>query len=152
MIGKRIVETVLLGVVMGVLFPAQLRASVPNNTANANEKHEAPAKADLLIREFVFPADDKSIRVRVVNAGGAASTLCILRLTVRKINGVPAGKVVEIKLPPLAAGAARWLVINASSILSNNVSLESTTFKLNADATSIVTESNEGNNEVWHKL
>lgn len=152
MIGKRIAETVLLGVVMGVVVPAQLRALVPNNDVDANEKHEAPAKADLLVREFVFPTGDKSIRVLVVNAGGAASTLCTLRLTVRKIKGVPAGRVVEIKLPALAAGEARWLVINAASVLPNNVSLESTTFKLNADATSIVTESDEANNEVWHRL
>lgn len=152
MIRKRIAETVLLGLVTGVVFPAQLRASVPSNTANAHDKHEAPAKADLLIREFVFPIGDKSIRVRIVNAGGAASTLCILRLTVRKIQGVPAGRVVEIKLPRLAAGEAKWLVVNAASVLPKNVSLESTTFKLNADATSIVTESDEANNEVWHNL
>lgn len=152
MIRKRIAETVLLGVVTGVVVPAQLRALVPNNDVNANDKHETPAKADLLVREFVFPTGDKSIRVRVVNAGGTASALCVLRLTVRKINGIPAGRVTEVKLPPLAAGKDIWLVINAKSILPINVSLESTTFKLNADATSIVTESNEGNNEVWHKL
>ena len=143
MIGKRIAETVLIGVVMGVLFPAQLRASGPNK----------PAKADLRISNFVFPdRDDKVVRVYVVNAGGAASTLCILRLTVRKMNGVPVGRVVEIKLPPLAAGEARWLGMNAASILPNNVSLKSTTFKLNADATSMVAESDEANNEVWHNL
>jgi len=137
---------------MGVVAPAELRASVPNSAAHANEKHRGRAKADLLIREFVFPADGKAVRVYVVNAGGAASAVCILRLTVRKIKGVPAGSVVEIKLPALAAGKARWFVVNAASVLPNNVALESTTFKLNADATSIVTESDEANNEVWHKL
>ena len=108
---------------------------------------------DLRIREFVFPADnDKAVRVHVVNTGGAASPLCILRLTVRKINGVPVGRITEVKLPPLAPGKDKWLVINATSILPNNISLASTTFKLNADATSIVTESDEANNEVWHNL
>lgn len=108
---------------------------------------------DLRIREFVFPADnDKAVRVHVVNTGGAASPLCILRLTVRKINGVPVGRITEVKLPPLAPGKDKWLVINAQSILPNNISLASTTFKLNADATSIVTESDEANNEVWHNL
>ena len=97
-------------------------------------------------------ANEKSVRVHVVNSGGAASPLCILRLTVRKINGIPVGRVTEVKLPPLASGKDKWLVINAASILPTNVSLEATTFKLNADATSIVTESDEANNEVWHNL
>ena len=153
MIRTHFAETVLLAVVTGVVVSAQPRASAPDNKVNVTERNESPAKADLLIREFVFPADnDKAVRIHIVNTGGAASMLCILRLTVRKINGVPVGKVVEIKLPPLAPGKDTWLVIGASNILPNNVTLASTTFKLNADATSIVTESNEGNNEVWHKL
>ncbi len=111
------------------------------------------AAPDLRISEFVFaPGNEKVVRVHLANAGRAASPLCILRLTVRKINGVPAGRVTEIKLPPLAPGKDKWLVIDASRILPNNVALASTTFKLNADATSIVTESNEANNEVWHNL
>ncbi len=111
------------------------------------------AVPDLRISEFVFAtAKGKAVRVHLVNAGGAPSPLCILRLTVRKINGVPAGRVIEIKLPPLAPGKDKWLVIDASSILPKNVWLASTTFKLNADATSIVTESDEANNEVWHNL
>lgn len=151
MIRKRVAEAVLLVVVAGVVISAQPRASAPDN--KAIEETESQAKADLLIREFVFPAaNDKAVRVHIVNAGGAASALCILRLTVRKINGVPLGRVAEIKLPPLAAGEGKWLGINASGILPKDISLESTTFKLNADATSIVMESNEANNEVWHKL
>ncbi len=151
MIQKRVAEAVLLVVVAGVVISAQPKASAPDN--KATEENEWPAKADLLIREFVFPAgNDKAVRVHIVNAGGATSPLCILQLTVRKINGVPVGRVAEIKLPPLAPGKGTWLVINAKSFLPSNVSLESTTFKLNADATSVVTESNEANNEVWHKL
>ena len=145
MIRKRFTETVLMVVVAGVVLSAQPRASAPNNASQA--------KADLLIREFVFPADnDKAVRVRIVNGGSVASALCVLRLTVRKINGVPVGRIVEIKLPPLAPGKDTWLVIGASNILPRNVTLASTTFKLNADATSIVTESDEANNEVWHNL
>jgi FtsP/CotA-like multicopper oxidase with cupredoxin domain len=117
------------------------------------DNDKPPAKADLLIREFVFPANnDKAVSVHVVNSGGAASALCLLRLTVRKINGVPVGKVVETKLPPLAPGKDTWLVVSANNILPNNVTLVSTTFKLNADATSIVSERDEANNEVWHNL
>lgn len=151
MIRKHVAETVLLVVVAGIAISAQPRAAAPDN--KAIEENESQAKADLLIREFVFPADnDKAVRVHIVNAGAAASALCILRLTVRKISGVPVGRVAEIKLPPLAPGKGTRLVINAKSILPSNVSLESTTFKLNADATSIVSESNEANNEVWHRL
>ena len=130
----------------GLLVQGHSRATADNVNAN-------PAQPDLRIKEFLFsPANDKAMKVHVVNTGNAASGLCILRLTVRKINGVPVGRVKEIKLPPLAAGKDKWLVIDAKSILPNNISLESTTFKLNADATSIVAESDEANNELWHNL
>ena len=151
MIRKHVATVLLLLIVAGVVITAQPRASVLDH--KAVESTESQAKADLLIREFVFPADnDKAVRVRIVNGGNVASALCVLRLTVRKINGVPVGRVVEIKLPPLAPGKDTWLVIGASNILPHKVTLASTTFKLNADATSIVTESDEANNEAWHKL
>jgi hypothetical protein len=128
-------------------------AACVSTVARPPVNHAAIAAPDLRIKEFVFPAEnEKAVRVHLVNDGGAGSPLCILRLTVRKINGVPAGRVTEVKVPPLAPGKDKWLVINASSILPNNVSLASTTFKLNADATSIITESDEANNEVWHNL
>ncbi len=149
MIGQRLAGAALLVVVAGVVVSAQVSA----RNVQAIEKNGSPARADLLIREFVFPAEnDKAVRVRVGNSGSAASALCILRLTVREINGVPVGRVVEIKLPPLAAGRNKWVLINAKGILPTNVSLESTTFKLNADATSLVAESDEANNEEWHRL
>ena len=132
-------------------------AQQPATLANAPETNRKAvivvAAPDLRISEFVFPpTNEKVVRVHIVNSGGASSPLCVLRLTVRKINGIPAGRLTEVKLPPLAAGNDKWLLINAKDILPKNVPLESTTFKLNADATSIVTESNEANNEVWHKL
>ena len=109
--------------------------------------------ADLRIKQYLFPpADDKALKVRVVNTGNVASGNCVLRLTVRKINGVAVGRVIEIKLPALAAGKNKWFVIKAASILPKNVSLESTTFKLNVDVNEVVAESNESNNEVWHNL
>jgi len=123
-----------------------------SQTARSNSK-ATPPQPDLQIKEYLFsPANDKAMKVHVVNTGNAGSGLCILRLTVRKINGVSVGRVTEVKLPPLAAGKNKWLVVDAKSILPNNISLESTTFKLNADATAIVAESNENNNEVWHNL
>jgi hypothetical protein len=127
-------------------------AQVQSQTAKSSTRTTA-RQPDLQIRQYLFsPANDKAMKVHVVNTGNAGSGLCILRLTVRKINGVSVGRVTEVKLPPLAAGKNKWLVVDAKSILPNNISLESTTFKLNADATAIVAESNENNNEVWHNL
>ena len=130
----------------GLLVHAHSRATYHN-------VNPYPAQPDLRIKQFLFsPANDKAMKVHVVNMGNAASGLCILRLTVRKINGVAVGRVKEVKLLPLAPGGGKWLVVDAKGILPNNISLESTTFKLNADATLIVTESDESNNEVWHNL
>lgn len=153
MIRKPLAVTVLLTVISFAAVAAQPWVAVLGDSAKVGETNWPAASADLRIREFVFTdANDKAVRVHIVNTGGAASVLCILRLTVRKINGVPVGRVADVKLPPLAPGKDTWMVINAKSILPNNVSLESTTFKLNADANSIVTESDEANNEVWHNL
>jgi subtilase family serine protease len=71
---------------------------------------------------------------------------------VRKINDVAVGRVTEVKLQPLGAGKEKWVVIDAGSILPANVALEATTFKLNVDATEVVAESDETNNEAWHNL
>jgi len=153
MIRNRFAGTVLLAIVTCGVVSAQSGFLVPKYKAKATETREPAATADLRIREFVFnAANDKAVRVRIVNTGGASSVLCILRLTVRKINGVSVGRVADVRLPPLAPGKDAWMVINAKSILPTNVSLESTTFKINADATSIIMESNEANNEVWHNL
>ena len=111
------------------------------------------AQPDLMIKQFLFPpTNDKALRVHVVNQGNAASGACRLILTVRKINGTAVGRQTHVNIPALAPGKTVWLLINAKGILPNNVSLQSTTFKLNVDATEIVVESNEGNNEVWHNL
>jgi hypothetical protein len=108
---------------------------------------------DLKIAQFLFPpTDDKALRVHVSNAGGGNAGACVLRLTVRKINGVAVGRVTEIPVPGIAAGTDTWLLIHADSILPKNVALKDTTFKLNIDATGVVNESDETNNEVWHNL
>lgn len=142
---------ILVTVICGSAFAQPLAGAV--GPAEANGEAARLAVPDLHISEFVFePANEKAVRVQIVNGGGAASSLCMVRLTVTKINGIEVGRVTEVKLPPLAPGKNKWIVINAKSILPNNVSLEATTFKLSADATSIVTESNEANNEVWHNF
>jgi hypothetical protein len=108
---------------------------------------------DLKVRQFLFvPGDDKRVRVQISNGGKKASTQCRLELTVRKINGAAVGRKLEVVLPAIQAGQGDWINIDASSILPKNVSLKDTTFKLIADSTKSVAESNENNNEVWHNL
>jgi hypothetical protein len=55
-----------------------------------------------------------------------------------------------VNVPALAAGTEDWIHIDAKGLLPNNVSLKSTTFRLNVDATEIVPEADEANNEIWH--
>lgn len=140
--------TTIIAVTLGCILAVQAQSQRPGVT-----RRVAAELPDLQIRQFVFsPTNDKAIKIHLANTGGGASVLSILRLTVSRINGVSVSRVAEIKLPPLAPGKDKWLVINAKGILPTNVSLESTTFKLNADATSLVVESDEANNEVWHNL
>lgn len=110
-------------------------------------------KPDLTVKGFAFGNDaEKSIKVHVRNVGNDLSGNCLLRLTVRKINGVPVGRTTEVKVPMLKKGSDYYLKLQAKHILPNNVALQDTTFRLNVDATAIVAESNETNNEVWHNL
>jgi hypothetical protein len=127
--------------------------AAPTDKLKAKEKKQVLAQPDLKIRQFLFPpANDKALRVQVENVGAAASSPCRLILTVRKINGIAVGRKTHVNVPALAPGKQIWLVVNAKSILPNNISLESTTFKLNVDGTGIVAESDETNNESWHNL
>jgi hypothetical protein len=111
------------------------------------------AMPDLTINQFLFPpSTDKALRVQVENSGNAVAAPCILRLTVRKINGTPVGRSTEIKIPAIPAGKDKWFVIKVKDILPVNVALEDTTFRLNVDVGGVVAESSESNNEVWHNL
>lgn len=125
----------------------------PGDSSQRTNKKANLGQPDLMIKQFLFPpTNDKALRVHVVNQGNAASGACRLILTVRKINGTAVGRQTHVNIPALGPSKKVWLVIDAKSILPNNVSLQSTTFKLNADATGIVAESDETNNEVWHNL
>ena len=108
---------------------------------------------DLIVRgnEFEF-VGDKMVNVYVSNNGDAPSKRCVLELTVRKIGGVSAGRVTKATIPALQPGKFAKILVNATNILPNAVSLKDTTFKVNADTTNINAESNEGNNEKWHNL
>jgi hypothetical protein len=115
---------------------------------------DAPVgQADLKVRQFLFPPNaDKALRVQIANYGNAAAQANVLRLTVRKINGTPVGRVTEIQVPNIGAGKADWVLIYVDQILPKNVALKDTTFKLNIDATKLINESDESNNEIWHNL
>lgn len=111
------------------------------------------ARPDLVVREYQFPPTyDKGLRVNVSNIGTAAAGASVLRLTVRKIKGIAVGRTMEINVPAIAAGQNDWVTLDAKNILPNDVSLKDTTFRLNADATTLVSEANETNNEKWHNL
>ncbi|HEV8368626.1 MAG TPA: CARDB domain-containing protein [Pyrinomonadaceae bacterium] len=120
----------------------------PNQT---NKKITNIGQPDLMIKQFLFPpTNDKAVRVQVLNQGNATSVECRLILTIRKINGTAAGRQTHVPIPTLAPGKTVWLVVDTKGILPLNISLAATTFKLNADATGIVAESDENNNEVNH--
>jgi hypothetical protein len=110
-------------------------------------------KADLTIKNYVFSNTlDKDVKVQIANIGDIGSAPCVLRLTVRKINGTSVGRTTEIQLPAILPNQSKAVIIDTTQILPNNVALKDTTFKLNVDVTSLVIESNEANNEKWHNL
>jgi hypothetical protein len=108
---------------------------------------------DLKVRQYLFTlTNDKGLRVQVANYGKAASKPCRLELTVRKINGAAVGRTMYGTIPAIEPGKGAWVLLRADGILPKNVSLKDTTFKLIADATKLVAESDEDNNETWHNL
>lgn len=108
---------------------------------------------DLTVKEFQFPpTSQQSVRVHVANQGESPATPCKLRLTVRKIGGNPVGRTTEIKLPAITPDKGKWMLIDASNILPQDVALKDTVFRLNVDPDNAVSETNETNNEVWHGL
>jgi subtilase family serine protease len=112
-----------------------------------------PAMPDLIVRgnEFEF-VGNKTVNVYVSNNGDAPSGRCILELTVRKIGDSKVGRVKRATIPALQPGKFTQIPVDATSILPNAVSLKDTTFKVIADSTNMIAESNEGNNEKWHNL
>jgi len=115
--------------------------------------HARAPMPDLWVRQYQFaPTNDKAVRVQVANRGDAASTACRLEITIRKINGNAVGRTLYRVIQPIQPGQGDWVLVDAKSILPNNVSLKDTTFKLIADARNQVSESDETNNEKWHNL
>lgn len=107
---------------------------------------------DLTIKQYEFvPTNNKWLRVLIANEGEAPSKPCIMELAVRKIRGVGATRNATEMIPGIRAGKEEWITINTSGILQAELNLkDDTTFRLRADETAIVAESDEDNNEAWH--
>jgi hypothetical protein len=136
------------------LNPA-LGPCVPGSIQQPGGGTEPVKKAlpDLKIQQVQFPANaNQAVRVQVANTGNATAAPSVLRLTVRRINGTPVGRTMEVQLPSIQKNQAKSMAVNAKGILPLNVALKDTTFRLNLDITEIVSESDESNNETWHNL
>jgi hypothetical protein len=106
---------------------------------------------DLKIRQYEFVSTNhKRLRVQVANDGKAPSAPCRLELAIRKINGSAVTRTAYETIPAIKPGKEEWVTLSATGILPAAVSLKDTTFRLIADETGIVAESNEDNNETWH--
>lgn len=107
---------------------------------------------DLTIQSFDFdPSNDKAVVVNVLNKGTIAKGAIKLELTIRKIGASAVGRKFSVDIDQIGPGQ-KAVTIDASTILPKNVRLQDTTFKIIVDATAIITESNETNNEIWHNL
>lgn len=106
---------------------------------------------DLKISQYEFVStNDKRVRVLIANDGKAASAPCRLELAIRKINGSAVTRSAYETIPAIKPGKEEWVTLSATGILPAAISLKDTTFRLIADETRIVAESNEDNNETWH--
>jgi subtilase family serine protease len=137
MVQKSIALTSLLIICLSHPMPARPRVAV-----------DLP---DLKISQYEFVStNDKTLRVQVANDGKAASAPCRLELAIRKINDVAVTRTADETIPALKPGKEEWVTLSATGLLPAAVSLRDTTFRLIADETGIVAESNEDNNETWH--
>jgi subtilase family serine protease len=106
---------------------------------------------DLKIRQYEFDSyNDKRLRVQIANDGKAVSSACRLELAIREVNGSAVTRTAFETIPALKPGKEEWVTLNATGILQSATSLKDTTFRITADETNIVAESNEDNNETWH--
>jgi len=142
-----------------VVFACLLLAcapQLPHAQENTNRPRIRPIRLlrpDLIVKEYQFaPTNNKGLRVRVANIGNGNAGACVLRLTIRKINGAAVARTMDMNVPAIPAGGDDWITFIADAVLPNNVDIKDTTFKLNVDFTKVVSESKETNNEKWHNL
>lgn len=119
-----------------------------SSTVLTTKKINAP---DLVINKYSFlDTNKKAVRVFVYNQGKSAAGVNRLQILVSKINGVTVQRKRAITVPALDNGKGVWLFLNAKSILPNDVALDSTFFRLTVDATNVIEESGESNNDVYY--
>lgn len=110
-------------------------------------------RADLKIRQYRFSRrGTQRIKIQVANLGRRAARPTVLRLTVRRIDGTPVGRMMKIKVPVIKGRQTQWVSLNAAQILPITVALKDTTFRMDVDSTNVVKEANETNNTTWHNL
>ena len=120
--------------------------------------HQTPTphrfrRADLKVRQYRFGhMGTKRIKIQVANVGRRAARPTVLRLTVRRIDGTPVGRMMKIKVPVIKGQQTQWVRLNTAKILPKTVALKDTTFRIDVDSTNFVQESNEKNNTTWHNL
>lgn len=120
--------------------------------------HQAPHKfrlrrADLKVRQYRFSRIGmKRIKIQVANLGRRTAQPTVLRLTVRRIDGTPVGRMMRIKVPAIKGHQTQWVGLNTAKILPKTIALKETTFRIDVDSTNFVKESNEMNNTTWHNL
>ncbi|MEO6392286.1 MAG: CARDB domain-containing protein [Pyrinomonadaceae bacterium] len=151
-------RTLVCGMLIAICaWPAASANFLVNNPGELNAPASAPSpkapKPDLIVRGNEFEFDgNKIVNVYVSNNGDAPSGSCRLELTVRKIGTAAVGRKKVATIPAIQPGQYVKIPVDASGILPANVNLKDTTFKVIADSTHIVSESNETNNEKWHNL
>lgn len=132
--------------------PTRVPTRVPGTASFPTTRPAVIAVADLKIRSIRFaPRSPQAAYVVVENGGNGPAAASVLRLTVRKIGTTAVGRTKDFNVPALAAGKTSVVTVDAASILPNAVALKSTTFRLDADQTNAVAESDETNNLEWHK-
>ncbi len=109
---------------------------------------------ELNVESWEFGPDNgaKYVTVKLRNDGLANAQPSVLRLTVRRIDGVAVGRTVEVNVPAFVSQADYFVSVATASILPNAVQLKDTTFRLDVDATNTNVEYNETNNTSWHNL
>lgn len=135
--------------IISIVIIASISIFAQNSSIGTLKKtDDAP---DLIIEKFVFVnTNDKALRVYVHNKGNQSAVANRLLLTVGKINGVVVNRKKVVTVPSLENDKGVWLFINAKSILPNDVAIKSTYFRLIVDATEIITERNESNNNEYY--
>ncbi|WP_197455989.1 CARDB domain-containing protein [Stieleria neptunia] len=124
-----------------------------SNENNNVHVHTGASQPDLRIVGFVFPAAGPSTatEVKIANIGSSSSSPCRLLLTVGEIEGTKVNRKKMVAVPKLNGMQATVVTVDAASILPGGVALSKTHFRLTVDATKHVDESNEQNNNAYHK-